>query len=827
MTIAARLAPLTKKHYHGKKVFFLGVGISFLFFIPFLIMDNGLFLYYGDFNVQQIPFYQMIHDSIRSGNLGWSSTTDLGANIIGSYSFYMISSPFFWLTLPFPSEFVPYMMAPLLMLKTGLSALAGYVYLKRYVRNKNFAVLGGLLYALSGFAIYNIFFNHFHEAMIVFPFLLAALDEFIETKRRGVLAIATFAACFINYYFFVGQVVFIIIYWFVRMLTYSYKLSLKELGVMLFEVALGMLTTSVVLLPSVLVVSQNNRVDNTIYGWNTLVYQSSQRYLDILKSFFFPQDIPAYPNFTPDSNAKWSSLSAWLPLFGCTGVIAFLQYQKRQHWLKKLIPILVLMAFVPVLNSIFQLFNSQYYARWFYMLILLMVLATIMALENSKTDWKRALTWSGGITAGIAFLIGFTPNGTEEENRHTIGLMEYPDRFWIYVAISIIGLAMLSALLILLKKDKKKFMRFTTLAVAVVVVSYSLYALGLGKSRGYSTHDYLIPYVINQEDNIDVPDKKNVRSDFYNAMDNSGMFWQIPTIQAFHSIVPASVMDFYPSIGVTRDVGSRPDTSVYGLRSFTSTRWLFDWSGNGDKFAEEDGTTKMPGWEYYGQQNNFNVYENEYFIPMGFTYDSFITDNEYEDSHEGNRHLLLLKAMVLTQEQQEKYSSIVNGKNSSYSSFRYTEEEYFNDCTSRGETACSYFAYDNKGFSAKIDMSGKDENLVFFSVPYEDGWSATVNGEAVDIEKVNVGFMAVRVPGGAECDIRFDYHTPGLTAGLMLTLAGVIIFAVYMLLVGNKKNKEIKVRVFEAVKEDDLNALQAGNTEIETEAVDNQDYLEE
>ena len=97
---AARLpSPAGKKRY-WHKAFLLGLCLSFLFFLPFLIYDQGLFLYYGDFNVQQIPFYQMIHDSIRSGNLGWSHTTDLGANIVGSYSFYLLGSPFFWLTLP-------------------------------------------------------------------------------------------------------------------------------------------------------------------------------------------------------------------------------------------------------------------------------------------------------------------------------------------------------------------------------------------------------------------------------------------------------------------------------------------------------------------------------------------------------------------------------------------------------------------------------------------------------------------------------------------------------------------------------------------------------
>ena len=108
-------------------------------------MDQGYFLYYGDFNVQQIPFYQMCHDAIREGNIFWSWTTDLGANFISSYSFYNLGSPFFWLTLPFPSEVVPYLMAPLLMLKTALAATTSYAYIARFVRNKDYALIGGLL----------------------------------------------------------------------------------------------------------------------------------------------------------------------------------------------------------------------------------------------------------------------------------------------------------------------------------------------------------------------------------------------------------------------------------------------------------------------------------------------------------------------------------------------------------------------------------------------------------------------------------------------------------------------------------------------------------
>ena len=141
------------------QTFLWGLGLSFLIFIPWIIYNGGYFFFYGDFNVQQIPFYQMIHDSIQSGNIGWGYTTDLGANIIGSYSFYMIGSPFFWITLLFPSQAVPYMMAPLLMLKFAFASLAAYLFLRRYVREQRYAMFGALIYAFSGFGIYNIFFK--------------------------------------------------------------------------------------------------------------------------------------------------------------------------------------------------------------------------------------------------------------------------------------------------------------------------------------------------------------------------------------------------------------------------------------------------------------------------------------------------------------------------------------------------------------------------------------------------------------------------------------------------------------------------------------------
>lgn len=763
------------------KALLYGIAISFVFFIPFIIFDNGYFLFYGDFNVQQVPFYQMCHDAIRSGNVNWSWTTDLGANFVGSYSFYLLGSPFFWLTIPFPSWMVPHLMGPLLILKFGCSSLTGYIYLKRYVREQKYALIGGILYAFSGFAVYNIFFNHFHEAIVFFPLMLAALDEYMYKRRRGVFALAVFACCFVNYYFFVGQVAFCLIYWFVRMFCGSWRISFKDFAWLALEAVLGVLLACGLLIPTVLAVIQNPRVNSPPDGWNALLYDWNQRYVHIIECFFFPPDIPARPNFTPNSEAKWASLGAWLPLFSMSGVIAFMQSRKK-HWLKRMLGILFFMAMIPVLNSAFQLFNSSYYARWFYMLTLMMSLATISSLEYEKTDWKRAIKWTLGITLGIALPIGLMVKTTTADNgtkTSTFGLEDYPTRFWAYVAIALLSLLLLVIIFKYYKRNKAHFIRSAMAGIALITVIYASFFIALGKTQSEDTHKQLIPYSLNAGKNIKLPDTTNCRSDFYNGMDNQAMYWQIPTIQAFHSIVPGSVMEFYPTIGVTRDVGSRPEVKNIGLRGLTSCRWLFDYAYDDKSFGDDDinfQNPKMPGWSYYGKQNGFHIWQNDYYIPMGFSYDSYITRKQYDSTAEANRDLLLLKAVVLDSSQIAKYSDILQPI-ADTNKFSYSNEEYFSDCTTRKSMSCSSFSHDNTGFTAKITTT--KDHLVFFSVPYEKGWSAVVNGKDTAVEKVSIGFMAVRVPSGTST-IRFTYTTPGLKIGILASLGGVVLFVLYM-----------------------------------------------
>ena len=164
--------------------FLLGFTAFILIILPIIIYNGGYYIYYGDYNSQQIPFYNHAHEFIRNEGVGWDWGTDLGANFIGSYSFYLLGSPFFWLTIPLPQNLVTFSMPILLALKFGTASMTAYAFIRRFVRNKNAALIGGMLYAFSGFQAFNIFFNHFHDVTAFFPLMLIAMEERINNNRR-------------------------------------------------------------------------------------------------------------------------------------------------------------------------------------------------------------------------------------------------------------------------------------------------------------------------------------------------------------------------------------------------------------------------------------------------------------------------------------------------------------------------------------------------------------------------------------------------------------------------------------------------------------------
>jgi uncharacterized membrane protein YfhO len=759
--------------------FLLGFSALLIVYLPVMCVEHGYFLYYGDYNSQQLPFYSLANDAVRSGSFGWNWYTDLGANFIGSYSFYLLGSPFFWLSVLLPRSLVLYAMPVLLAMKHGIATLTAYAYIQRFVRSREAALIGGLLYAFSGFQLFNLFFNHFQDVTAFFPLLLIAMEEFINENRKGVFALAVALMGCINYFFFTGQAVFLVLYFIVRCFSKDFHVTPKKFFGLAWEAILGVLLACFLMLPAALAILENNRITERLYGMDLLAYSDQTRIWRIIESFFLLPDVPARPNLFSSTDAKWASIGGYLPMFSMVGVLSFCKH-KDGHWAKRLILLCTICAFVPILNSCFYALNGSYYARWFYMPICIMALMTAYVLDNTTISPKYGF----GITAlmmGVFAAISILPK-KEGDGTVTWGsFATYPLYFYLVLGLCLLLLAA-AAFLFHRRKQGKRVYDFAIPMTFIACIFSTMTVIYFGAYTPGQAESYIDKAIDKEGDvTISVSDDDFFRIDISQDRDNYPMFWGLPCMRTFHSIVPASIMEFYDSIGITRDVASRPSLTYKALRYLFSVRYYFDEITEDN--TEPDGID-LPGFSYYDTQNGFFVYKNDSALPMGFTFDSYISESDWKTYGDEQRCSLLLRALVLSEEQVEQYGAWMQPLSADEA--QMTDSDLLEECTERAATACDTFQYDSSGFQATITT--ETDNLVFFSVPWDKGWSAEVNGEPVDIETVDVGFMAVPVTAG-DNEIVFTYHTPGLKAGALLSLGGLVLLIGYLTIAHRQKKK--------------------------------------
>ena len=774
------LTPSGQSH----KKFWQAVGLCALtaaiFFLPFYLLDGGFFHYAGDFNSQQISFYRYMNGFVKGAGYPdsafagaprntFSWATDLGSGVMNAYSFYLYGSPFFWLSVLLPQSWLPYMMVPLLVLKFGVAGGGAFLYLRRYVKNENYAVLGACLYALSGFAVYNVFFNHFVDVVALFPYLLWALDEAIYEDRHGLFAFWVAVNLLNNYFFFVGQVLFLCIYFVCKLSARDFRLTGRKFGHLLWESVLGVAMGCLLLFPAVLSLLQNPRTIDLSSGWGFLTYSKVQQYLAILLSWILPPDSPYLTSVWSEGVIKWTSMTAYLPLCSLAGAMAYWRSRKADSK-KRIVAVCAVCALVPVLNSAFYALNSSYYARWYYMPTLILAAMTVNALEDPDVDLDAPARGIGWIMlATLVFAV--VPVRDDTTETWSLGVLKNPGQFFVVLGFGLLGLMLYRVLCSKWRQDSRFAQRMTA-AVLVFACAFTMVHIGIGKFGQWHTDSDLV----EQDTNAlllknDLPEG-DYRIDTYKIHDNIGMWLDKSCLQYFGSTAAPSILSFYPGLGVKRDVRSEPEITNYALRGLLSVEYLITTPEQRESFEDEADA----GWTYLADVDGYTLYHNDNYVPMGFIYDYYVTEATYETSIKTLRSNLLMRALVLEDEDVKAYGQYLTELPDEMLEELYYDS-YTQDCADRRAHSCSVFQMNNAGFHAEITLD--KPNLVFFSVPYDDGFTAYVNGEKTDILQVDEGLMAVLCPAGAS-SIDFVYQAAGLSASRVVTAVAIPVWVVYV-----------------------------------------------
>ncbi len=776
------------------KVFCSAFIMFLLSMIPILALSGGIYLYIGDYNHQTIPFLDYLHQLLHSGKSlpSYDWMTGLGIDFLAGYHDHLVS-PYSWLLFALPYAAMPYVHTFIVALKIGFSAVTAMLWCRQYVRTDRTAFICGILYAFSGYQLFNLVYQ-FADRISLFPLMLLAFDLLVQKRKPLFFSLTLALSCLIDPLYAWMECLFIMIYYIVRTATHSYPKLTKGLFFQLAaECLCGVGISAVTLLPVCKNITGNSRAGNLIFDHNLLAYEDAGVLLHIIQSMFLPPEMCRTGWYFDDVQLSLSPPLLYIPLFTVIGVACIFRIS-RKSWYNVLLTVCAAIACVPVLNSTFSAMNGNYYSRWFFMPLMVMIMMTGKYLDDfDKFNPVREMK----INAAVLGFLGIYGIYTIYIKHICVQISR---NLWLTGII--MAAAGLGTLYILYHPHPKlSFLRKEKLPLIVCIfctLTFGVQSLAFAEADAYEMYHVTISEIYNDFEPLELD-----RSEFSRVVDtgniNTSIRWHLPAVNQFHSMISGEETSFYDAVGIKREQGVSFKERDYALMSFLSVQYDLYFNPTligGIKVEPEHIQHHMEGFDDYTEHHRYVAFENKAFIPMGFTYDyalplsdfqdpdfakmedtAFLLriEDEEEEKDVKTNEKLLLKAIWLSEEQLERYQDLLPLLPEDLRADT-SDEAYYADCAARAASACETFETNQHGFTAKANLPR--ENLVFFSVPHSEGFTAYVDGAETPIEDVFGGLSAVFVPAG-EHEIEFRYEIPLLREGAVISAASGALLLLY------------------------------------------------
>ncbi len=89
------------------------------------------------------------------------------------------------------------------------------------------------------------------------------------------------------------------------------------------------------------------------------------------------------------------------------------------------------------------------------------------------------------------------------------------------------------------------------------------------------------------------------------------------------------------------------------------------------------------------------------------------------------------------------------------------------------------------------DITVSQDKMLVITLPFQSGWTAYVDGEETDIQRVNYQYMGINLPAGTH-SIRLHYQLPGLKIAFVITLSSLFLFVLLIILYHVRKRRRAR-----------------------------------
>ncbi len=818
------------------------MGLAAAFLVPVLVMviifaQRGIFPF-GDKSFlrtdmyhQYAPFFSEFQYKLtHGGSLLYSWDVGLGVNFSALYAYYL-ASPLNWLLILCPKQHVIEFMTYMIVFKIGLSGLSFAYYLRRHCGRGDFGVaFFGIFYALSGYMAAYSWNIMWLDCILLFPLVMLGLEMLVK-RRRGVLYCVSLGLCILsNYYISIMICIFMVIY-FAALLILEHKKGKGPVSYVINFVQFGACSlvagglAAGVLLPEIYALQVTASGDFNF----PKTFTSYFSIFDMFARHIGNIDVEIGLDHWPNIYCGVAVLMLFLLYLGCKQISV-------RHKAVYLSMVLFFFASfsMNILNFIWHGFHypNSLPCRQSFIYIFLMLYMCYEAYSHLHETEEGQI--GRAFLGAVAFVI-LAEKLVEQEHFE----------FYVFY-LAIIFLAVYAGMIWLYKKGKVELSLLLLLTLAVVTEEAAANTMVTSVTTT-SRSAYI-------RDNADVQalvEQIPTDEGFYRIekvtrkTKNDGAWMNFPTVSLFSSTANADLTAFAKTMGCEGSVNAYSITGSTPLvDSLLGVRY-------GLYSEEQDISDDM--MQLAGQSGETWLYKRYFTLPLGVMFPDYFDDQWVRD--QGNPALVqnsfcegvgagpvLLDAGGENMGDSFRFTAAVDGdyyiyisnknvkkvevtKSDAAESFDNVDRGFLLELgrceagqtiTVNGEeggvdlNAYAYcfsddalkqvyntlnrYPFEVTGWTdTTVDgvVSTEKNGVLFTSIPYDKGWTVTLDGTEVNTEKIFGAFLSFAVPAGTHT-VSMVYMPQGLKMGAVISGVSAVLLllaAVSGYMAGKKKRR--------------------------------------
>ena len=820
-------------------------GYIAAFFVPVVIMiiifaQRGIFPFgeesflRTDMYHQYAPFFsEFRHKLAEGGSLLYSWDIGLGVNFAALYAYYL-ASPLNWLLILCPGKYVIEFMTAAIVLRIGLAGLSFTCYLRKRSGVPDFgACFFGIFYALSGYMAAYSWNIMWLDCIVLFPLILLGLEQLVREKKGLLYCISLALSILSNYYISIMICMFMVIYFAVLMVLdwENFKDGWgKCIGLFAGCSLLAGGLAAAVLLPEIFALQSTS--------------SGAMSFPQTVESYFSIVDMLArhIGNVQVEIGLEhWPNIycgTAVLMLFLLYLVCRNISLREKAVYCSLLLFFLTSFS-VNVLNFIWHGFHypNSLPARQSFIYIALMLTVCFQAYRNLDRFSDRSIL--AAFLGAVSFVLLSQKFREGDEAYH----------FAVFYG-AIFFLAVYAGLMVLYRRrgQGERGRKWAALAALLTLFTVCV-AAAVNTTCTSVTTTSRTAYTADNEAVETLAASLKGSADFYRIektdqrTKNDGAWMHFPSVSLFSSMAHADVTEFMKSLGCE---GSTNAYSITGSTPFVDCLLSV-------KYAFYPREQSMDRLEYVQDYQGTYLYANRYALPLGFMIPD-IMKNEWhlnmanpadvqnslcslfdapdvlqEETGLGNG-----PSLIYTPEESGEYYAFVSNKQVKSVSLKKGEEKDTFDNINRGylievgmveagetlafqneegneDLGIRLYRYNEAGLEhvyrklaeSPLTLSVWEDDrlkgtvdagmggILFTSIPYDKGWTVTVDGQERQPQELFGAFLGIELEPGSHV-IECSYMPEGLKEGMMISLLCAAVLAAAVFISRRRRQKERK-----------------------------------